>query len=114
MVSVWPLLPLLRRHTSVETPSEPDISTASLWKALVFCPIALTYAAACWNSTSESFTSRIKACRCRTSADITSRKRGSGACSISLSTALVTESGPSMIMLMSPGGHSARYIRRPN
>ena len=42
VVSVWPLLPLLSRHTSVETPSEPDISTASLWNGLVFCPIAFT------------------------------------------------------------------------
>ncbi len=42
VVSVWPLLPLLSRHTSVETPSEPDVSTASLWKALVFWPIAFT------------------------------------------------------------------------
>ena len=41
MVSVAPLLPLLSRHTSVETPSEPDISTASLWKALELWPIAL-------------------------------------------------------------------------
>ena len=102
MVSVAPWLPLLRRHTSVETPSEPDISTASLWNELEFCPIELTMAQAWWNSSSESFTSRTKACRCRTSADITSRKRGSGARSISLSTALVTESGPSMIMVCLP------------
>ena len=41
MVSVAPLLPLLSRHTSVETPSEPDVSTASLWNELEFWPMAL-------------------------------------------------------------------------
>src|SRR4029079_17540840 len=41
VVSVAPLLPLVSRHTSVETPSEPDISTASLWWALLAWPMAL-------------------------------------------------------------------------
>src|SRR4051812_4379025 len=36
VVSVAPLLPLLSRQTRVETPSEPDISTASLWNELEF------------------------------------------------------------------------------
>ena len=42
VVSVCPLLPLLSRQISVEKPSEPDISTASLWVAVVFCPSATT------------------------------------------------------------------------
>ena len=37
-VSVCPLLPLLRRQTSVERPSEPDIRIASLWVSLVCWP----------------------------------------------------------------------------
>ena len=90
VVSVAPFLPLLSRHTSVETPSEPDISTASLWKALEFWPMALMIAQAWWNSSSVSFASRMKACRCLTSAVITSRKRGLGARAISSSTAGVT------------------------
>src|SRR5215203_116371 len=44
VVSVAPFLPLLRRQTSVETPSEPDISTASLWNELVFWPMELRIA----------------------------------------------------------------------
>ena len=44
VVSVAPFLPLLSRQTSVETPSEPDISTASLWKALELWPMALMMA----------------------------------------------------------------------
>ena len=90
VVSVAPFLPLLSRHTSVETPSEPDISTASLWKALEFWPMALMMAQPWWNSSSVSFASRMKACRCLTSAVITSRKRGLGARAISSSTAWVT------------------------
>ena len=39
-VSVSPLLPLLSRHTSAEKPSEPEISTASLWLSVVFWPSA--------------------------------------------------------------------------
>src|SRR6185295_8108840 len=38
-VSVWPLSPLLSRQISVEKPSAPDISTASLWVSLVCLPI---------------------------------------------------------------------------
>ena len=38
VVSVWPLLPLLSRQISVEKPSEPDISTTSLWVSVVFWP----------------------------------------------------------------------------
>ena len=90
MVSVAPFAPLLSRHTSVDTPSEPDASTASLWKEFELCPIELTMAQAWWNSSSVSFTSRTKACRCLTRAVITSRKRGLGARSISASTAGVT------------------------
>ena len=37
-VSVWPLLPLLRRQTSEDTPSEPAISTTSLCDAFDFWP----------------------------------------------------------------------------
>ena len=88
VVSVAPLLPLLSRQTRVETPSEPDISTASLWKALEFWPIALTMA----QRLVEFLLGQLHladegvqvAC---TSAVITSRKRGSGARAISASTA---------------------------
>src|SRR4029079_12762136 len=90
VVSVAPFLPLLSRHTKVDTPSEPDASTASLWNELELWPIELMMAQAWWNSSSVSFTSRTKACRCLTRAVITSRKRGLGARSISLKTACVT------------------------
>ena len=55
-----------------------------------------------WNSSSVSLTSRTKAWRWRTMADITSRKRGSGARSISASTAGVTSSWVRMIIRASP------------
>src|SRR5476651_49907 len=42
LVSVCPLLPLLSRQISVEKPSEPDISTDSLWVAVVFWPSLTT------------------------------------------------------------------------
>src|SRR3954454_3657747 len=66
VVSVAPFLPLLRRHTKVDTPSEPDISTASLWNELELWPIELMMAQAWWNSSSDSFTSRMNECRCLT------------------------------------------------
>src|SRR5262245_43164828 len=43
VVSVCPLLPLLRRQISVENPSDPDISTTSLCLSSVFCPSRTTY-----------------------------------------------------------------------
>ena len=43
VVSVPLLPPLLRRHTSVDTPSEPAMSTASLWYSVVCWPMAFTY-----------------------------------------------------------------------
>src|SRR5882672_12936094 len=46
VVSVAPLLPLLSRHTNVDTPSEPDASTASLWNELELWPIELMIAQA--------------------------------------------------------------------
>ena len=101
VVSVAPFLPLLSRHTKVDTPSEPDASTASLWNEFELWPIELMIAQAWWNSSSDSFTSRMNECRCLTSALITSRKRGLGARAISASTASVTWSGPSMIMAFS-------------
>src|SRR4029079_6487784 len=52
VVSVAPFLPLLSRQTRVETPSEPDISTASLWKAFELWPIELIMAQPWWNSSS--------------------------------------------------------------
>ena len=41
-VSVVPWLPLLSRQISADSPSEPDISTASLWESLLCLPIATT------------------------------------------------------------------------
>src|SRR5205085_1021296 len=52
VVSVWPLLPLLSRQTSAEKPSEPDISTTSLWVALLIWPSLATICAPAWNSSS--------------------------------------------------------------
>src|SRR6478672_13048741 len=49
VVSVAPFLPLLSRHTRVDTPSEPDASTASLWNELELWPIELMMAQAWWN-----------------------------------------------------------------
>ena len=43
-VSVWPWSPLLSRQTSEEIPSEPAISTISLWRSLVRWPISLRIA----------------------------------------------------------------------
>src|SRR5262249_53564215 len=98
VVSVAPRLPLLSRQISVEKPSEPDISTASLWLSVVFWPSATMVPIAFWNSSSVSRTSRAKSCRWRTKADMISRKRGSGARAISASTALVTSSWVLMII----------------
>ena len=42
VVSVWPLLPLLSRQTSVETPREPASRRASLWLSVVCRPTAMT------------------------------------------------------------------------
>ncbi len=41
-VSVVPRSPLLSRQISAERPSEPDISTASLWDSLLCLPSAMT------------------------------------------------------------------------
>ena len=65
-VSVLPLSPLLSRQTSDERPSEPDISTASLWVSLRVLAERDDVADAAWNSSSVSFTSRAKSCRWRT------------------------------------------------
>ena len=46
VVSVAPFLPLLRRHTKVDTPSEPDASTASLWNEFDAWPMPLIVAQA--------------------------------------------------------------------
>jgi hypothetical protein len=39
-VSVVPWSPLLMRQTSADSPSEPAISTASLWDSLLCLPMA--------------------------------------------------------------------------
>src|SRR5262252_5630951 len=107
VVSVAPRLPLLSRQISVEKPSEPDISTASLWLSVVFWPSATMVPIAFWNSSSVSRTSRAKSCRWRTKADMISRKRGSGARSISASTAFVTSSCLLMIMANESSGRGS-------
>ena len=75
-VSVWPLSPLLSRQTRAETPSEPAISTTSLCESVVRWPMAAISRVASWNSRSVSRTSRMKPCRCRTSASRISRSSG--------------------------------------
>ena len=42
VVSVAPRLPLLSRQIRVENPSEPDISTTSLWLSVVRRPHSTT------------------------------------------------------------------------
>jgi hypothetical protein len=61
VVSVAPLLAVVEQAHQVDTPSEPDASTASLWNELELWPIELMMAQAWWNSSSDSFTSRTKA-----------------------------------------------------
>ena len=68
-VSVVPLSPLFSRQTSDETPSEPAISTVSLWVSLVSLPISFRIAVAAWNSASVRRTSRTKPCRWRDERD---------------------------------------------
>ena len=46
LVSVLPLSPLLSRHTREDTPSEPAISTTSLWVSVVWWPISAMMAQA--------------------------------------------------------------------
>ena len=60
-VSVLPWSPLLSRQTSEETPSEPAISTVSLWVSVVSLPISFRMAVASRNSASVRRTSRTKA-----------------------------------------------------
>ena len=38
VVSVWPLLPLLSKHTKADTPKEPAANTTSLCDSVVACP----------------------------------------------------------------------------
>ena len=89
-VSVLPLSPLFRRQTSDETPSEPAISTVSLWVSLVSLPISFRIAVALWNSASVSRTSRTKPCRWRTSETMISRRRGSAVRCMTSTTASVS------------------------
>src|SRR5688572_2840366 len=86
------------RQIRFETPSAPAISIASLWLGVVFWPIALMRPIASWNSFSVSFTSRTKACRCRTREERISFVRGSGVRCISPSTASVTSFSLRMTM----------------
>ena len=110
-VGCVPLAPLLSRHTRFDTPSAPAISIASLWLAVVCCPIALTSRIAAWNSRSFSRTSRTNACRCRTRASRISFVRASGVRCISAMTARVTSSWVSMIMGTGPGVVSTTFGR---
>src|SRR5688572_17175074 len=77
---------------------------ASLWLGVVFWPMALRVAIACWNSRSVSRVSRTNACRCLTSEARSSFVRASGVRCISASTAAVTSSSLRMIMRLSSGG----------
>src|SRR3569833_2470613 len=102
VVSVWPLLPLLSRHTSAEKPSEPDISTTSLCVSLVSWPILAMSSVPLRNSSSVRCTSRAKACRCLTSAATISRSRGSSIFLYASSTTSVTSACDLMIIASPP------------
>src|SRR6516165_9352824 len=110
VVSVWPLVPLLSKQTSVEKPSEPDINTASLCVSVVFCPSAMTYWIAFSNSSSVRCTSRAKACRCFTSAVRISRTHGSAAFLNASTTASVTSSCRLMIIGLTPRLFVEKFI----
>ena len=110
-VSVPPLSPLLRRQTSEETPSEPAISTISLWLSVERWPISLSISVAARNSASLRCTSRTKACRCLMSDTMIFRRRGSLVRSITRRTASVTSSWRLMIMTALPGRSVDRNSR---
>ncbi len=99
-VSVWPLSPLLSRQISEEMPSEPAISTISLWLSVVSLPISTRMAVASRNSFSVRRTSRTKPWRCLTRLTMISRSRGSSVRSITAITAGVTS--PSCRIISTP------------
>ena len=77
------------RQTRLDTPSEPAISTTSLCESWLSWPIRAMSAVAARNSSSVSFTSFTKPCRCVTSELMISRKRGSGVWRMTAMTASV-------------------------
>src|SRR5262249_7670753 len=68
---------------------------------------------AAWNSSSVSFTSRMKSCRCRTRADMISRNLASGARCNSDRTAVVTSFSLAMIMAQTPARDMLYHPGRP-
>src|SRR5882762_2623409 len=97
-LSIAALSPLLRRHTSVDRPSDPAMSRVSLWLSVVRCPNADTIWMARSNSSSVSLASRTKSCKCRTKHSRITFVRAFGVRLISSITASVTCLSLSMIM----------------